>query len=346
MIYKFSVVERLLLASDVIAHPFVDAASSVGLAFALGSAVKLKIADALSMKLEDVGRIAAAAQVSEVGAARVLDCLDALGYVHRSGRRYAFTRRGYKNLSQESPDNFRHFILFCDFLYKGYLRLDETIRSGARSGAGLLEDMTEREWELYARAMMDVSRTNLREVAGKVPVPARAARLLDLGGSHGQYSIELCRRHQGLKATVFDLEPVRRYAQECITRCGAEGQVSFTPGDFLSGPLPEANDVVLAFNVIHGLDAKQNAQLAEKVFHALQPGGIYVVLDQIQGVGGRSQLAKATTSYMALNLLHQMGGRTYSHDEVDGFARGAGFSRTRLTRLHAPGFAIVTCEKA
>ena len=57
MIYKFSLIEKILLSNDIIPHPFTDAASSVGLGFALGSAVKLKIADQLSMDLKEVSII-------------------------------------------------------------------------------------------------------------------------------------------------------------------------------------------------------------------------------------------------------------------------------------------------
>ncbi|MBK7694466.1 MAG: hypothetical protein IPI30_09115 [Saprospiraceae bacterium] len=46
------------MSNDIIPHPFTDAASSVGLGFALGSAVKLKIADQLSMDLKDLKSIA------------------------------------------------------------------------------------------------------------------------------------------------------------------------------------------------------------------------------------------------------------------------------------------------
>ncbi|HWR34019.1 MAG TPA: hypothetical protein VN451_10845 [Chitinophagaceae bacterium] len=133
MIYNFSLIEKMLLSNDIIPHPFADVASSVGLGFALGSAVKLKIADQLTLAPQDTGSIARAAQVSEIGAELILDCLDALEYVQKKDGKYAFTKRGYKNLSPASPNNFRHFILFCGDLYKGYLRLNQHCLSAMRS---------------------------------------------------------------------------------------------------------------------------------------------------------------------------------------------------------------------
>lgn len=345
MIYKFSLIEKLLLSNDIIPHPFADASSSVGLGFALGSAVKLKIADQLTMEFKDVKLIAKGANVSEVGAELILDCLDALGYVQKKGNQYAFTKRGFKNLSANSPHNFRYFILFCDFLYKGYVHLDETIRLGKRAQSNMLEEMTEYEWELFSRAMIDISRTNYKEVAGKIPVVKTALKMLDLGGSHGLYSIELCKRNPNLKATIVDLPPVKKYADECIALHKAGQSVSFLPSDFMKDELPKGVDIILAFNIIHGLNPTENETLANKVFKSLNNGGIYVILDQIKGIGGSSQMSKATTSYMALNLLHQAGGKTYSKSEIDTFTNKAGFKKTELKKLNAPGFGVVICYK-
>lgn len=345
MIYNFSFIEKILLSFDVIPHPFADASSSVGLGFALGSSIKLKIVDQLSTEYKDVATIANGAHVSVLGAELILDCLDALGYVQKKDNQYAFTKRGFKNLSAISPQNFRYFILFCDYLYKGYLDLDETIRLGKRAQSNMLEEMTDHEWELFSRAMIDISRTNYKEVAGKIPLPKGAKKMLDLGGSHGLYSIELCRRNPDLKATIVDLPPVKKYADECIAQYNAGQNVSFLPSDFMKDDLPQKVDVILAFNIIHGLNPLENEALAQKVFNSLNSGGLYVILDQIKGIGGSSQMSKATTSYMALNLLHQASGKTYSKYEVDTFTQKAGFKKAVLKKLNAPGFGVIICTK-
>jgi len=346
MIYQFSLIEKILLSNDIIPHPFGDASFSVGLGFALGSAVKLGIADQLAMEERDVAQIAQGAKVSELGAELILDCLEALGYVRKNGRNYAFNKRGYKNLSAESPNNFRHFILFCNNLYKGYLQLDDTVKAGKRVHSSMLEEMSEYEWELFSRAMIDISRTNCAEVVKKIKVEMTDRKVLDLGGSHGLYSIELCKRNAGLQATIVDFPPVQKYAEECIQKHQAGDRVSFLAADFMKAELPANNDLILAFNIIHGLNPEDNAALAKKVYQALNKGGRYIILDQIKGIGGSSQMSKATTSYMALNLLHQAGGKTYSKQEVEAFAAKAGFRLVALKKLNAPGFGVLECVKS
>ena len=345
MIYKFSLIEKILLANDIIPHPFADASSSVGLGFALGCSVKLKIADALSLESQQVNSIAAKANVSPAGCEIILDCLEALGYVSKKEDKYAFTKRGYKCLSPQSQDNFRYFILFCDYLYKSYTTIDETIKLGKRSHSSMLDEMTEYEWELFSRAMIDISKTNVKEVCTKIPVSQTDNKMLDLGGSHGLYSIELCSKHNQLKSSIIDLPPVKKYNDECVAKHHAGGNVSFIASDFMKDDLPENNDIILAFNIIHGLNLEDNEKLAGKVYASLNQGGKYIILDQIKGIGGKSQLSKATTAYMALNLLHQAGGKTYSHIEVESFAHKAGFKSTELKKLNAPGFGIIICKK-
>ena len=58
MIYKFTFIEKVLLNKDIIAHPFADIGSNVGLAKALGVAVKLKITDQLSSEEKSSAQIA------------------------------------------------------------------------------------------------------------------------------------------------------------------------------------------------------------------------------------------------------------------------------------------------
>lgn len=109
--------------------------------------------------------------------------------------------------------------------------------------------------------------------------------------------------------------------------------------------LPKENDIILAFNIIHGLNLDENETLAAKAYASLKPGGVLAILDQIKNIGGSSQLAQSTTSYMALNLLHQAGGKTYSLEEVEQITEKAGFRQVTMKKLHAPGFGVILCVK-
>ncbi|MBK7694469.1 MAG: hypothetical protein IPI30_09130 [Saprospiraceae bacterium] len=114
--------------------------------------------------------------------------------------------------------------------------------------------------------------------------------------------------------------------------------------DFMKDELPLNNDIILGFNIIHGLNLAENEELAKKVYNSLSPGGMYVILDQIKGIGGNSQMSKATTSYMALNLCIRQEEDLFKN-EIDSFVKKMGFKNTELKKLNAPGFGVVICHK-
>ncbi len=344
MIHKFNIIERILLNLNIIPHPLMDTAVNVGLAKALGVAVKIKITDQLSTQEKSVTNIAKACNISEKGTEIILDCLEAMGYVDKNSGGYKFNKRGSKFLDRNSPDSFCYFILFSDWAYNSFINLEDTVRLGKQPRESLVY-FNEHEWELFSRAMAELANTNLKEVVGKIKIPHTATQLLDLGGSHGLYSIEFCKKHPALKAEIVDYEPVRKYADENIEKHNMQGRVTFTASDFMKEDVPHSNDIVLLFQIIHQNTPEQNIALFKKVYSALNQGGQLVILEQIKGIGSKSQLSKSNTSFIALNLFHQASGNAYAFEEVSAWAKEARFTKQTLKKLNAPGFGLIVCEK-
>ncbi|MBL7817294.1 MAG: methyltransferase domain-containing protein [Saprospiraceae bacterium] len=191
----------------------------------------------------------------------------------------------------------------------------------------------------------ELANTNLKEVVRKIKIPPTATQLLDLGGSHGLYSIEFCKKYPNLKAEIIDYEPVRQYAQAHIEKHAMDGRVTFTAADFMKEDLPLSNDIVLLFQIIHQNVPEQNIALFKKIHAVLRQGGQLIILEQIKGIGGASQLSKSNTSFIALNLFHQASGNAYTFEEVRAWAIEAGFRKHTLKKLNAPGFGLIVCEK-
>ena len=53
-----------------------------------------------------------------------------------------------------------------------------------------------------------------REVGRRTPVKSGARDMLDIGGSHGYYSVAICRRHPGLRAVILDLPEAIKHAAQ------------------------------------------------------------------------------------------------------------------------------------
>ncbi|MBL7817293.1 MAG: hypothetical protein JNL70_19965 [Saprospiraceae bacterium] len=152
MVYQFNIIERILLNVNIIPHPLMDAAVNVGLAKALGVAVKLKITDQLSKQEKSITAIAQACDISEKGTEIILNCLEAMGYVDKNSKGYKFNKRGSKFLDRQSLDSFCNFILFSDWAYNSFINLEDTVRLGKQPRENLVY-FNDHEWALFTLAM-------------------------------------------------------------------------------------------------------------------------------------------------------------------------------------------------
>jgi hypothetical protein len=345
MIYKFTPVEKMLLKKAVIPQPLFDADTNPFLGRALSAAVSTGLTDALSTDFQSAGDLARKAHLSEEVTPLVLDCLESLGYVTKKDDTYAFTRTGKKFLSRDSPGNLINYLLFSDRVhFRALEKLDEVLRSG-RVERDNLSNFTPEEWKLFTLAMQDIAKINVEEVTRAIPRLEGKRRLLDLGGSHGLYSVYQLKRNPSLQAEVLDMPAVRPYLEQTIRQYQLEDRLSLREGDFRVTDWGTGYDLIFAFNIIHGLKTADNAELFGKAFRSLSGGGLFIIFDQIKEMKGKSAFSRAIPAYMGLNLYIQTGGRTYHAGELGVMLKTAGFSSIRTKKLHIPGTALIIAKK-
>ncbi len=106
-------------------------------------------------------------------------------------------------------------------------------------------------------------------------------RFMDLGGGSGVLSLALLRRHRGPTAVVVDIPGVCAAGREIAAGKSLEDRLTFHPADFLRDDLPSGFDLVLECDVdVYGVD------LFRKVRAALNPGGRFVIVDQLAPAAG------------------------------------------------------------
>jgi len=118
---------------------------------------------------------------------------------------------------------------------------------------------------------------------------AKKTTILDLGCGPGLYSHRLAKL--GHRCTGIDISPASiRYAKEI-----AEKELlncTFIQDDFLKTDLGSDFDfAMLTFGDFNVLDRADGKQLIERIFHALKPGGVFLLegltLDGVIEIGGR-----------------------------------------------------------
>ncbi|GAI54111.1 unnamed protein product, partial [marine sediment metagenome] len=134
-------------------------------------------------------------------------------------------------------------------------------------------------------------------------------------------------------------------ARETVQEEGMRDRVSLQTGDFLEDEIGSDYDAVLLFNVIHMCSPEINASLLHRIFQALDSNGLVVILDQLASQPA-SQLAATLAHLMGLNLFAEVGGRVYTHEEVNRWLSEAGFvNQRRINLRRAPGVSLVLGKK-
>lgn len=316
---------------------------AVALAFDLG------LFEALETGSTTTADLAADLEVDADGLAPLLGYLEAQGYVVRDGDVVRNTAMASRWLTDAHGTNVGPWFTFWRELAFPFWEasLEQTVRRGApdRTIYEWLDEQPGR-WETAQRGFRAVATVALDEVVSKLDWPDGADSLLDLGGGHGLFAVECCRRRPGLSATVFDVPDALDVAAETVGRAGLEGRVTLAGGDYLEDDLDGGYDVGLLFNVIHAHDATVNRKLFGRAFDALVPGGRIAVLDQFEE-STRLPVGRAGLAFVSLTYAATLGATIHPYDAVADWLREAGFADVgrRPIRRAGVGTALVQATK-
>ena len=338
MLLRLSFLERMLHRLHVLPTPIMDTFAGVLFGRALAIAVRRGLFDALASAPLTHERIAAATHLHPRALRLLLGSCVVAGYLaHRNGA-YRLTAEGRKWLCRDSPHSLVNLIAYFETLHGRWADLEASLERGAPPHP-YYDVFNGDDWRIYVLGMRDLARLLLPHVAEKIVPHDEARSLLDIGGSHGLYSIDCCRRRPGLHATIMDFGPALAHAFAFAQESGVAERVELLAGNFLTDPLPPGQDVVLMFNVIHGLSEAENSKLIGRALAALRPGGKLFILDQMRDErSGSSPLSQFIPLMVGLNLVNEIGGTAYSVGEVTSWCGGR---RVRKLRLRLPGVALV-----
>jgi len=127
-----------------------------------------------------------------------------------------------------------------------------------------------------------------------------AKKMLDLGGGHALYSIGLTFSNPGLASTIFDLPEVVEKASKAVVKSHGAERIGFIAGDFMTDDLGDGYDFVLCSDVLHRTKEEILSLLA-KIHRAMAKGGILAVkethLDSLQKNRFASYFALVLSSF-------------------------------------------------
>ncbi|MCP4397333.1 MAG: methyltransferase [bacterium] len=158
--------------------------------------------------------------------------------------------------------------------------------------------------------------------AVKNEIFSHTTRLLDVGGGAGSFGIAFAYECPQSRATVFDLPPVCKIAQEYIQKFNVNERVDVYPGNFFADLWPRGYDGICFSNIFHDWPPDRCRTLAASAYDALEPGGRIFLHEMLLDDEKFGPLAAACFDlWMFVNFSAQQ----YSQDELFHVLADAGF---------------------
>jgi (2Fe-2S) ferredoxin/SAM-dependent methyltransferase len=283
--------------------------------------------------------VAATLQTDPRATEMLLNALVSLGLLRKQGDTFHNQPAAARYFQSGSPDNARPALLHTAHLWHRWSHLTACVKAGtavpespatARTDAG--DDWT----EAFIAAMH-------RNASERAPLvvraihPHNAARLLDVGGGSGAYSIAFAQANPTLTADLLDRPEVLPIAQRHIDAAGLTARIHPRPGDLRTDPLGHHYDLVFLSAICHMLSPAENQDLLQRCHQALAPGGRLVIQDFILDA---SKTAPRFAALFSINMLTgTAGGASYSEPEYAAWLQQAGFQDIRRESL--PGITAL-----
>ena len=338
-----NLIEWIALKANLAPVPIVDTQVAFNAARTIMAAAELGIYEAIGKNSRSADEIAATCNTHPGATKNLLDTLVGIGYLQWNNGNYSLKPKFQKWLLKESESNVIGKLRFQLLEWEWMAKLEDYVRTGKTlemHGA-----LTPKEWQLYQDGMRDLSINAAKEVAAKFPLLNNATSMLDIGGSHGLFSIELCKKHPALSSTIMELPGAMEAASAIGKRYDTTNRVHYVAGNALTDDLgTEKYDLIMINNVVHHFTNEQNFALAKKIASALKPNGLYAIGEFIrQSKPGEGGVIGATTGlYFALTS----SSGTWSKEEMESWQKDAGLKIEKsVAPMSMPGWKILIARK-
>ena len=240
----------------------------------LFAAIDLKLFTAIAAGHNTVPAVAERAGISALNAERLLTMCGALGLIRWQDGYYVNAADTARFLVEGSSSYAGAWLLFNRPNWQNWGDLTQMLRRSEPPQVinNTYAAMTVEYARNYHRATASVGFGAGRRFAKRVDLGARA-RLMDIGGGSGAYSIVAAQTFPQLRAVVCDLPPVVVVTQEFIAEHGVADRVTTQACDFTSDAFPADCDVAVMASNLPQYSRAIIQQVIRKAHAALLPGG-------------------------------------------------------------------------
>jgi ubiquinone/menaquinone biosynthesis C-methylase UbiE len=255
----------------------------------------------------------------------VMMVLILLRYFKYKNNKFALTPAARLFCLKESKADIYDYTVFMGIMAGWTGQLEEYLKTG--KGIKVHETMNGEEWRLYQLNMEYQAKATSKQAPKFTPMLPNPTAMLDIGGSHGLYCVEMCKKYPTLKATILDLPQAVEKARPLLAKDNMGDRVCYRPGNACIDDFGENKyDLILMSHLMHHLSPEQNTLVCDKAARALKPGGYFVVQEFIRPEfsDNLNSMLKATGLYgnLIFNISSESG--TFKREEIEEYQKKAG----------------------
>jgi ubiquinone/menaquinone biosynthesis C-methylase UbiE len=273
---------------------------------------------------------------------QLLNVLSALGFLQRKGEKFMHTPFSRNWLREKGNKTMVKNLLFQAFLGQAYAGLADTYRRGhPQVSLGRLISQKKKFLSDYIHGMAEIASPSSKALAATFNLRG-LRRLLDVGGGHGLFTLEMLKRNSHMSADILDLPKTLDITRTFVNRSPHRNRVSLVKGDYRFTDFGEGSyDLILFSHVMHDENPQTNIKFLKKAHKALIPGGQILIHDFFVQPKSRSSLFSLLLGFQLTS--YTMAGRCYSMDEMRAWLKETGFHllRTAIINPSLPSRTMV-----
>lgn len=331
-----NILERIALWLGIAPTPLVDTHLAFMMSRTIMVAVKSQLFECLSCRPLTAYEITIRTNTDPTATEKLLRALVHLGYLRKKEEHFSLSSLSRKWMLKDSPRSLYHKMLFHFIEWDIVQQYDIYLKTG--KPLNIHESFFDpRQWEMYQKAMKDLANIASWEIARVTPIPAKATRLLDIGGAHGLYATSICNRHPDLNAVVLDLPEALGSTMKLTEKKNEAKRIRYMQGNVLTQDVGEDEwDIIFIANLVHHFDDETNKAIAKKVARGLRKGGFYVILEFVRDKNHRE--GDHLGALLDLYFSSTSQGGTFSLEEITQWQKDAALVPLKTIRLRSvPG---------
>jgi ubiquinone/menaquinone biosynthesis C-methylase UbiE len=317
------------------------------LAFVLSKAVmdafELQVFEAAKDKPMTLEALAKATQLDARALKSLLNVLMGAGYFSYDNGSYSLTKMARKWCLKDSPQSLYNQQIFNQVCWPWMDEMKNFLKTG--KGLQYHDTFGPEEWDLYQKGMASVSLETAKLTTKAAPKLSNPTAMLDIGGSHGLFSLAFVNQYPGMKATILDLPQAVEKAKPILAQHYKGDAIQYWPGNALTDDYGDAKyDVVLMSSLMHHFSKEQNEEVSRKVARALKPGGYFLIHEFLRPNPKKNMDMIGAILDLFFNLSSTSG--NWSKEELIGFQTQAGLKHVKVKSfLTLPGYVQVAGQK-